>query len=75
MKLTSSDLPERRSEGRSGIPRKGDAMTYQRPRIERGSDTSQAIQSAQNKGIFAVVDYFSYPLILFATPQAYEADE
>ncbi len=49
-------------------------MKYEKPEIRQLASAANAIQHAQCKGFFALVDTI-FPVLLFATPMAYEGDE
>jgi len=49
-------------------------MQYARPQICSRTSAMNATQHAQDKGWTAIVDCIMFPLIIFATPLAYEAD-
>jgi hypothetical protein len=50
-------------------------MKYTKPEVFLLPRSLEAIQTGQNKGSVTLVDFIRFPIILFATPFAYEADE
>jgi hypothetical protein len=50
-------------------------MKYAKPEIRKVEYAVDAIQRAQDKGGFSIVDFVLFLFIPFATPFAHEADE